>query len=91
MAPPATPAGSVPRFETIQLLGQSHQPRTKTPINFLIHTEEGNASALDLAGEGAIVLDLSQLLSGVAQIGSTLDDYLSFAFSGSTTTIGRCA
>ena len=49
-APPAsTPAGSVPRFETIQLLGQSHQPRTKTPINFLIHTEEGNASALDLA------------------------------------------
>ena len=46
---PTTPAGSVPRYETIQLLGQSHQPRTRTPINFLIHTEEGNASALDLA------------------------------------------
>ena len=41
--------GSAPRFESIQLLGQSHQPRTRPPINFLIHTEEGNASALDLA------------------------------------------
>jgi hypothetical protein len=49
-APPAaTPVGSAPRFESIQLLGQSHQPRTRPPINFLIHTEEGNASALDLA------------------------------------------
>lgn len=37
------------------------------------------------------VLDLSQLLVGESAAGNVLDDYLSFAFSGSTTTINVSA
>ena len=49
-APPAAaPVGSAPRFESIQLLGQSHQPRTPRRSTSFDHTGEGNASALDLA------------------------------------------
>ncbi len=43
---------------------------------------------VDLTGNSSDVLDLSQLLSGVAQNGNALDDYLSFNFGGGNTTIG---
>ncbi|WP_412475374.1 glycoside hydrolase domain-containing protein [Gordonia sp. LUNF6] len=38
--PPVT-GGVAPRFEAISRIGQASQPRTKTPINWLIHTEQG--------------------------------------------------
>ncbi len=41
--------------------------------------------SIDLTGSNSDVLDLSQLLSGVAQNGNALDDYLSFSFGTSTT------
>ncbi|GLK90569.1 hypothetical protein GCM10017655_36330 [Pseudomonas turukhanskensis] len=43
-------------------------------------------SDFTLTGANSDVLDLSQLLSGVTQTGTALDDYLSFNF-GSTTTV----
>lgn len=41
--PPAVPpAGQVPpAFRTINLFGNASSPRTRTPINFLLHTEQG--------------------------------------------------
>ncbi len=51
-------------------------------------TDTINDFHVDLSGNSSDVLDLSQLLSGVAQAGNALDDYLSFNFGGGNTTIG---
>ncbi|WP_252271335.1 retention module-containing protein [Pseudomonas subflava] len=43
---------------------------------------------IDASGANSDILDLSQLLSGVGSNPTDLQNYLDFAFSGSTTTIG---
>ncbi|MEN0107905.1 MAG: DUF5801 repeats-in-toxin domain-containing protein, partial [Pseudomonas sp.] len=52
---------------------------TDTITDFVVDHATGGANP------NADVLDLSQLLSGVSQVGSSLDDYLSFSFGASTT------
>ncbi|WP_353107843.1 peptidoglycan DD-metalloendopeptidase family protein [Gordonia sp. (in: high G+C Gram-positive bacteria)] len=44
--PPTSPGGSLvaPPFKSISMLGSSHQPRTRSPINFLLHTEQGGGT-----------------------------------------------
>lgn len=39
-----------PEFTEINKIGNSYDSRSRPPINFLLHTEEGGSSALSLAG-----------------------------------------
>ncbi len=49
-APPAPrPEPARPQFEERQMFGQGGSKRSRSPINFFIHTEEGNGSAESLA------------------------------------------
>lgn len=49
-APPTTaPPALRPAFDEIEMFGKGGSKRSRLPVNFFIHTEEGNGTALSLA------------------------------------------
>ena len=46
---PIPPAVAAPKFEQRDMFGKGGSPRSRAPINFFLHTEEGNGTAKSLA------------------------------------------
>ncbi|MFC0314476.1 C39 family peptidase [Gordonia phosphorivorans] len=46
---PDAPAVAIPKFTEVRDIGQSHQARTRAPINFLLHTSQSTGDARALA------------------------------------------
>lgn len=48
-APPTAPPALRPQFDELPMFGRGGSKRSRPPINFFIHTEEGNGTAKSLA------------------------------------------
>lgn len=47
--PPPVPAELKPQFEAFDMIGKGSNTRSRPPVNFFLHTEEGNGTAKSLA------------------------------------------